>query len=436
MTAPPLPRRNFLGGLIAAGGTLALGSSWAFAQVPNTESPYGELLPADANGLMLPRGFSSRIVATTGEPVGGTGHVWHAAPDGGACFATAGGGWTYVSNAEVRGGNGGVGAVEFAADGTVVAARTILSGTSGNCAGGPTPWGTWLSCEETPTGQVWECDPTGATPAVVHPGMGRLWHEAAAVDPVHGVVYLTEDQPDGRFYRYVVAQYPDLSAGTLQVLLDDGGWADVPDPSASSTAVRSQVPGARRFAGGEGAWYHGGIVWFTTKGDGRVWTYDTNVTGPAALTIAYDDSTAQRGDLRGVDNVTVADANGDVFVAEDGGNMEICLLIGGGAAPFLRLVGVGDSEITGPAFSPDGARLYFSSQRNPGRTYEVTGPFRRRGTSTPVTGPSPNVPTTSPAPSAPPTSAGAPGTQPGFSSPNGGSVPAGTTGAAGTLPGC
>ena len=89
----------------------------------------------------------------------------------------------------------------------------------------------------------------------------------------------------------------------------------------------------------------------------------------------YDESTSPTPVLNGVDNVTVA-RSGDVFVAEDGGNMELVLLSAeGDVAPFLR-VSVTGSELTGPAFSPDGRRLYFSSQRNPGRTYEVSGPFR------------------------------------------------------------
>lgn len=108
---------------------------------------------------------------------------------------------------------GGVGVVRGACTPAVVQALTHR----GNCAGGRTPWGTWLSCEETDDGQVWECDPTGTKPAVARPALGRFSHEAAAVDPDHQHVYLIEDQGDGGFYRFTPTAYPDLSAGLLEV---------------------------------------------------------------------------------------------------------------------------------------------------------------------------------------------------------------------------
>ena len=151
-------------------------------------------------------------------------YPWHPATDGQATFATLGagggpdGGWILVANSEMPApGVGGVSAVEFAADGDVERAYRILAGTQQNCAGGPTPWGAWLSCEEHDGGNVWECDPTGAARAVRRPALGIFAHEAVCVDPVEERLYLTEDEGDGCWYRFTPADYPDLSAGLLEV---------------------------------------------------------------------------------------------------------------------------------------------------------------------------------------------------------------------------
>ena len=108
-----------------------------------------------------------------------------------------------------------------------------------NCAGGPTPWGAWLSCEEIEGGLVWECDPSGRDRAEARPALGAFPHEAVAVDPDGERLYLTEDRPDGRFYRFTPDAYPDLSAGLLEVAEEaaDGAvtWREVPDPAAAST---------------------------------------------------------------------------------------------------------------------------------------------------------------------------------------------------------
>ncbi|WP_052850226.1 alkaline phosphatase PhoX [Streptomyces avicenniae] len=380
-----MQRRSLLRGAVAGTGTVVLGftmtrASFAYPAQPGT-GPYGALGPADVNGLHLPSGFTSRIVARSAREVAGTGHTWHGAPDGGACFAD-GSGWIYVSNAELGSGAGGVSALRFAADGTVTDAYGILSGTSTNCAGGATPWDTWLSCEETTRGAVYETDPYGEADAVRRDAMGRFKHEAAACDPDLRVVYLTEDEPDGAFYRFVPETWGDLSSGTLQVLTGSGAtsaWRTVPDPSAASRQTRRQVSGTRVFNGGEGCYYRGGLCYFTTKGDNRVWALDTRTT---TLAVVYDDSLVTSPPLTGVDNIT-GTGSGDLFVAEDGGTMEICVITPDDVvAPFLRISGHGGSEITGPAFSPAGDRLYFSSQRgargsnDDGVTYEVTGPFR------------------------------------------------------------
>ncbi len=190
--------------------------------------------------------------------------------------------------------------------------------------------------------------------------MGRFNHEAAAADPDRKVIYLTEDASDGCFYRFVPTTWGNLSSGTLQVLKEVSGvlsWANVPDPDGSPTPTRDQVSGAKLFNGGEGAWYSAGKCYFTTKGDNRVWAYDAAAN---TLAIVYDDNVSG-APLTGVDNITVA-AVGDLYVAEDGGNMEICIITPGDiVAPFLRITGQSSSEITGPAFNPAGNRLYFTS---------------------------------------------------------------------------
>lgn len=404
-------RRTFVRrALFSAGAAVCLPDVAMASASPRRQpaaGPYGSIEGAtpDAHGILLPEGFTARVVAVAGEPVGDTDYRWHVFPDGAATFDDGDGGWYLVSNSEVfrPDGAGGASAVHFDADGEVVDAYRVLEGTTANCAGGPTPWGTWLSCEEKDDalGQVWECDPTGETEAEARPALGRWRHEAVAVDPEGEALYLTEDDPGGKLYRFTPDDYPDLSAGVLEaaVVADDGAvtWAVVEDPSASSTPTQQQVPDATTFPGNEGIWYHDGVVVFTSKGDNRVHAIDI---GAQTHTLLWDGTSD--APLGGVDNVTVAAASGDVFVAEDGGNLEIVLLTPeGDVTPFLRVVGPDHqvSEITGPVFSPDGTRLYFSSQRGPtprtvtdiaadrdlvidspvnlgGMTFEVTGPFR------------------------------------------------------------
>jgi secreted PhoX family phosphatase len=344
----------------------------------------GALGDPDANGVRLAPGFTARIVGESGKaPLGAKGHLWHSAPDGGATFPTADGGWIYVSNSELPFG-GGVGALRFDAAGAIVDVYPILEGTNLNCAGGPTPWDTWLSCEEFYRGRVHECDPHGRRPAVVRPALGTFRHEAAAIDPIRHHVYLTEDEPDGCLYRFTPAMlgahgFANLSAGRLEVaeVRADGSltWHLLPDPLFDADVpTRKQVLAATHFDGGEGIWWHAGVVYFTTKGDNRVRAYDT--VGEK-LSVLYDAAAATDPILSGVDNVTVS-VSGDVLVAEDGGDMQIvAILPAGELKPLVQLVGYPESEITGPAFDPTGTRLYFSSQRGArgGTTFEVTGPF-------------------------------------------------------------
>ena len=158
-------------------------------------------------------------------------------------------------------------------------------------------------------------------------------------------------------------------------------WRTVPqpDPSLLDTPCRHQVPDTLAFSGGEGISTLGDLVWFSTKGDDRIWQYELS-TGE--ITLRYQAGSPSA--LSGVDNLWIDAASGALLVAEDGGDMEVIRLSTDNiAVPVVRLPDQDHSEITGPCFSPDGQRLYFSSQRAQigdlglplGVTYEVTGPF-------------------------------------------------------------
>lgn len=395
-------------------------------------SKVGNLVLDAATQVRVPAGFGIRAIATANTPVptpGGAGvntfpFNWHINPDGGATFAQPGGGWVYTSNSEAT--PGGCGAIAFDASGAVVDAYSILNGTANNCAGGATPWDTWVSCEETANGQCWECDPFQPGQGVAKPSLGFFAHEAIAVDPVNNVVYLTEDTGSGRFYRWVADPtdvIPNsggrlaLETGVLQVLnidgFEDGGyptdpadvrqlrgvsWQDAVRPQDPQTTVRNDlalanqtVPGTN-FKGGEGLWYYSlpatvntvpqggtvptrGLVFFSTKGDNRVWALDID---NQLIELVFDNDQIEP-DFGDVDNITISPW-GDVIVAEDpptSPNSRIMVVLPNAESVVLVVCEHPGSEICGPAFSPDGRRLYFSSQRRfGGETYELTIPER------------------------------------------------------------
>lgn len=374
--------RSLVGSGVALSGPAFWRAAYAEPAVPGP-GPYGTLdgRTADELGLVLPEGFTARVVATSGEVVPGTEYTWHGFPDGGACFADPDGGWVYASNSEIGDQKGGVGALRFDADGEVVDAYRLVSGTSRNCGGGPTPWGTWLTGEEVLTGLIWECDPFEADSGVPRPLLGAFNHEAAAVDPDGQAIYLTEDWPDGRFYRFTPDAYPDLDAGVLEVAIEaeDGSvtWGPVEDPAGTTVATREQG-GGTPYDGGEGIWCEDGVVFWTTKGDDVVRMYHLE---DQRMEVLYDAATIPDAPLTGVDNITRS-AAGDLYVCEDSGNMELVLISAEReVTPFCRFEGQEISELAGVAFSPAGDRLYISSQRggpgNAGLTYEIAGPFRQ-----------------------------------------------------------
>jgi uncharacterized protein len=390
-------RRELIGMGIGGVAAVSLGAAFwenlfgSAESAPLRRGPgYGPLGPPDERGIRLPRGFRSRIVARGGDEVPGTGYRWHVASDGMAAFPAEGGGFVLVSNSETL--EGGASALRFTPDGTVGDAYRILSGTTQNCSGGGTPWGTWLSCEEVEDGRVWECDPGGHGRAPAHPAMGIFKHEAAAVDASDRCVYLTEDLHDGGLYRYTPSEWPDLSAGVLEIARVQTGavdWVDVPDPLARRQSTRRQVEGYAAFERGEGIWLDGHMLYVATTADHRVHAYDTRST---RIEVIYDGLASRSAPLLRVDQMTGSRA-GELFVCEDLATDEIDIGVIDRRRRMSRFLSVtgpqhAGSELTGVTFDPGGRRMFFASQRafpksdvepGPGAIYEVTGPFRGSG---------------------------------------------------------
>jgi uncharacterized protein len=455
-----LTRRQVLvGGSAAAGAGVAFAGtvdalfagSGAAADVGGSAG-YGPLVPDKAGILDLPRGFRYTILSREGEPMrsgqgpvpshadgmaafpGGRGRLWlvrnHENRPDAAQRVPAIEGLTYDPQAL-----GGCTALEVGADGRLHTERVAIAGTAINCAGGPTPWNTWLTCEEAEDkagtngyakdhGFVFEVDPyrPERTEPVPLEAMGRFQHEAVAIDPRDGVVYETEDafdRPFGLFYRFLphrpkggsgslraggrleamrVRGVPDLSVvqepGTV---FDRVEWVPVPDPLAEQTPIRFQDfgPGGITHAQKlEGCYWGGDRVYFvssfahTDQGSaaghfGQVWSYDPR-TGRLGLVIVFGPDTDVDALGESPDNIALA-PQGGLMVCEDGGGAQHVYGVTRGRQvyPMARNrqnIGTEQEpewgEFAGVTFSPDG-RTMFLNVYDPATTFAITGPWRR-----------------------------------------------------------
>jgi secreted PhoX family phosphatase len=410
---------------------------------------YGPLV-TDPNGLLsLPEGFSYKVIAKSGETTLESGEPTPSDPDGTAAFASRGGGTVLVNNHENSGGEpypvpriagfvyddtatGGTTNIVVDKNGNRVREYVSLAGTSTNCAGGRTPWDTWLTCEETEEirakrhGYVFEVDPfdqdANRDPKPIK-ALGRFSHESVAVDPRTGVIYETEDasNPNGLLYRWTPPKSAlPLGKGSLRELADDAGtldamqayrrsgafvpdlssttqvgttyrveWVPVPDRDATTTSTRKQFAEITRSRKLEGMWWGDNGAYFVAsfarfsdgseaQHDGQVWFYDPKrQTVELKLYFVYTPGD-QDSDPDGPDNITVSPFGG-VILAEDGEGKQH--LVGstdsGDVFFFARNELPDNNEFTGPTFSHD-RKILFANIQTPGHVFSIQGPFRRQ----------------------------------------------------------
>lgn len=412
------------------------------------EGGYGPLSPT-ADGttglplLLLPEGFRYLSFGWRRDPLA-DGTPTPGAHDGMAAFSARRHRVRLVRNHEVGPGTpfssasydpaagGGTTTLEFdTRRGEVVWETASISGTIRNCAGGPTPWRSWLTCEEStlftpgtggkPHGYVFEVPARGLGDPEPIRDMGRFSHEAVAVDPRTGWIYETEDAGDkSGFYRFVPHCDGDLAAGgRLYMLKVHGveqanlkwgqtqgatyhvGWVRImtpDDPSATMPGdfvwTQGWAQGAATFGRLEGCWYGnrriyivstngGGPTAAQSSGQGQIWEFDPR---RKTITLLFQSPGAEV--LNAPDNITVS-PRGGLVLCEDGSGLEYLhgLTVDGEIFQFaqnnVKLNGerngiVGDftgSEWAGACYSPDGKWL-FANIQSPGITFAITGPWK------------------------------------------------------------